>query len=68
MKMEKLFFKNVKKDLDINKLKNNEYKLDDIIETTMSSNILIGKYEGHDIFIKNGKFGPYVEWGKIKNH
>lgn len=62
----KITFKNAKKDLDINKLRNNDYKLEDIIETNNSSNILIGKYEGHDIFIKNGKFGPYIEWGANK--
>lgn len=50
--------KDVKYDLD--KLKNNEYTLDDLIEI---KNSCLGKYQDCDIFIKDGKFGPYVEWG-----
>ena len=56
----------VKKDIDIDKLKNNQYKLQDIVETqgTSSSGKSIGKYKGDDVFIKQGKFGNYITWGK----
>ena len=27
-------------------------------------NNCLGKYEGEDIFIKTGKYGPYVSWGE----
>jgi DNA topoisomerase-1 len=47
--------------LDLEKLKKQEYKLDDLME--VKSNHL-GKYKDHDLYIKTGKFGPYVEWGE----
>ena len=37
--------------------------MDDLIEI---KNNHLGKYENNDIFIKNGRFGPYVEWGEKK--
>jgi len=46
--------------IDLEKLKNKEYSMDDLIEL---KNNCLGKYEGEDLLIKNGKFGPYVEWG-----
>jgi DNA topoisomerase-1 len=46
--------------IDLEKLKNGEYSIDDLIEL---KNNCLGKYEAEDLFIKNGKFGPYVEWG-----
>jgi DNA topoisomerase-1 len=51
-----------KKDMkiDLEKLKEGKYSLDDIIEI---KNGCLGIYEDHDIFIKNGRYGPYVEWG-----
>lgn len=59
-------FKNVKKDIDINKLRNKEYCLEDIIEENNNTNKSIGTYEGQEVFVKNGKFGLYVEWGENK--
>ena len=55
----------LKKDisLDIEKLRNKEYNLDDLIE---SPNRCLGKWEGVDIYIKRGKFGNYIEWGEEK--
>jgi DNA topoisomerase-1 len=63
---DKTTFLPVKKDIDIDKLKNNQYKLEDIVEThgTSSSGKSIGKYKGDDVFIKQGKFGNYITWGK----
>lgn len=49
--------------LDLDKLKRGEYALDDLIE--LKTNYL-GKYKDHDLYIKTGKFGPYVEWGENK--
>jgi DNA topoisomerase-1 len=46
--------------LDLNKLKSGEYTLEDLIE---SSSRLLGKWEDQDIYIKNGRYGPYLEWG-----
>ena len=49
--------------MDINKLQKGEYTIDDLIEI---KNDYLGKYEEHDMFIKTGKYGPYVQWGDNK--
>jgi len=56
---DKLKFKPVKKDIDIDKLKRGEYKLKDIIQVTYKKNVL-GKYENKEVVLKKGKFGLYV--------
>jgi DNA topoisomerase-1 len=57
-------FIKVKKDLDISKLREIEHiKLEDIIDNTVQNKDAIGKYKGHDLFIKKGKYGLYAEWG-----
>jgi DNA topoisomerase-1 len=61
-------FKPVKKDINMDKLAAGEYKLDDIVEKAHASkerngDKVLGKYEGEDVIIKNGKFGLYVTWG-----
>lgn len=55
-------YKPVKKTMkiDLEKLKNREYTLDELYEI---KNDCLGEYEGEPMTIKNGKFGPYVEWG-----
>lgn len=58
-------FITVKKSLDIEKVKNNEYKLEDMIEKTCS-HIILGKLKDNDVTLKKGKFGPYVNY-KNKN-
>jgi len=50
-------------EFDLEKLKNKEYTLDELIEI---KNSCLGKYEDKDLYIKDGKFGPYVEWGDKK--
>jgi DNA topoisomerase I len=52
----------VKQHIDLEKLKNHEYKLEDLIRIDTS----LGKYEDQDIFIKKGKFGLYAEYGENK--
>ena len=46
--------------IDLEKLKKGEYTIDDLLEI---KNECLGKYEEHDIYIKNGLYGPYVKWG-----
>jgi|TARA_B110000495_G_scaffold149944_1_gene132834 DNA topoisomerase-1 len=58
-------FLNVKKDIDLEKLKKGEYTLDDIVETK-SGNKVIGKYKGNEVILKKGKFGNYITWGENK--
>ena len=63
---EKPEYRSVKKDIkiDLEKLKRGEYNLEDLVEEKNKS---LGKYENEEMFLKNGKFGWYVEWGS-KTH
>ena len=58
-------YKSVKKDIkiDLDKLKQGSYTLDELLETKEK---YMGKYEDEDMFLKNGKYGLYVEWGENK--
>jgi DNA topoisomerase-1 len=49
-----------RKDVDLEKLKANEYTLDNLIETTERN---IGKLENQDVYVKTGRYGMYVEYG-----
>ena len=54
----------VKADINLEKLKQGEYKLEDIVESPKTTDILLGKYNAHDLHIKKGKFGLYITWGE----
>ena len=62
-------FKNVKKNLDIKKLENNEYKLEDILESkTKVFGKTLGLYKDKEVILKEGKFGLYINYdGKNKS-
>jgi DNA topoisomerase-1 len=63
----KVTFKSVKKNIDIQKLKNGEYTLDEIIDKS-NLFIILGDYQEEQLIIKKGKFGLYASWGeKTKN-
>jgi hypothetical protein len=55
----------VKKDIhiDLEKLKEGGYDLEDLLESRIRS---LGNYENEEMFLKNGKHGFYVEWGSNK--
>jgi len=55
----------IKKDmkLDLEKLKEGAYSMDDLVEIKQSC---LGKYEEEELFLKSGRYGPYVEWGQKK--
>jgi hypothetical protein len=55
-------YSNVKKDMniDLELLKSGGYSVDDLIEI---KNGTLGTYEGKDVLLKTGKYGPYVECG-----
>ena len=72
-------FLSVKKDIDMDKLKQGLYSLSDLLDdnnetnrnksltnTSDSKNVILGKYQGHDLYLKNGKYGVYVQWGNNK--
>ena len=58
-------FNKVIKDIDFHKLENGEYKLEDIVDNNyIRSEYNLGKYNGHDVILKKGKFGLYISWDK----
>ncbi len=60
---ETIKFKPVKPDIDLDKLKRGEYKLEDVVaETKKTTNINLGKHNGNDVILKKGKYGLYVNW------
>jgi DNA topoisomerase-1 len=55
----------IKKDVDIHKLENGEYRCEDIIDKNhKKSEYNLGKYNNHDVILKKGKFGLYISWDK----
>ena len=48
-------------DIDLNKLKQKKYELHELLD---NSTQCLGTYENEDIYIKNGRYGYYVEWGE----
>lgn len=48
-------------EIDFERLERGEYKLSDLTEIPIPS---LGIYNGEDVFIKKGPFGPYVSCGK----
>jgi DNA topoisomerase-1 len=61
-KGQKPIYKSVKKDItiDLEKVKRGEYSLEYLLEVENRS---LGEYQGEKLFLKNGKFGYYLEWG-----
>jgi DNA topoisomerase-1 len=62
---DKTEFISIKKDIDLEKLKKGEYKIEEIIQNNQIDKIL-GKYENQELVLKKGKFGLYVTWGNNK--
>ena len=63
-------FLKVRDDLDLDELRSKEnITLEDVIENNTASQIgtntnnSIGKYKGHELFVKKGKYGIYAQWG-----
>ena len=56
----------VKKDIDLEKMRLNGYGIDELVEREQMkpSNILLGKYNDEDLYIKKGKYGIYLVWGE----
>jgi len=61
----------VRKDVAVDhaKLQRGEYRLEDLVApATAPKNLckLLGKYNGDDLFLRTGKYGPYLTWGDRK--
>lgn len=52
-------FISVKKDLDVEKIKNNSYRIEEMIQPQKQHTIL-GTYKDNDVYLKKGKFGFYI--------
>ncbi len=63
---EEITFKPIKKDVDMSKLENGEYELNDVVnvEKTTNSKFILGHYEDKEVILRKGKFGLYVTWGE----
>ena len=64
-------FKAVRKDIDLNKLRNGEYTIDDLVESAEDKETRvelssIGNYKDLPVYVKTGKFGKYLEWKEMK--
>lgn len=51
-------------EINLEKLKKNEYKLHELINIDFDNGI--GSYENEKIYIKSGQYGHYVQWGDNK--
>ena len=47
--------------IDLEKLKKQKYELHELVDAADQS---LGMYEDQELFLKNGKYGYYVEWGE----
>ena len=70
---KKTLFKSIKPELvnkiDMKRLESGGYNLDELVNVDEINNISVpknylGKYNNEDVYIKSGKYGPYIEWGK----
>tara|TARA_Y100001970_G_C14254763_1_gene874478 strand:- start:5288 stop:7660 length:2373 start_codon:yes stop_codon:yes gene_type:complete len=59
-------FYGVKPDIDLEKLKNGEYKLEEIIVLKEDNNNNLGMHNGLPVYLKVGKFGYYLECGELR--
>lgn len=59
-------YRTVKKtvEIDLGKLKNGEYSLDDLLEIP---NEHLGTFSGNNVILKSGRYGLYFECGEVKS-
>ena len=65
-KNDKTTFKNVREDVDIDKLRRGDYELSELVVTKRSLGKALGEHNGKPVVLKNGKFGRYIEYGEVK--
>lgn len=60
---DKTTWKKIKSDIDLDKLKQGKYKLEDIVDNTnKTNNRNLGTYKDKDVILKKGKFGNYINY------
>ena len=67
---QEITFKQIKKDIDFHTLETGKYNVSEIVEVvevkkSEKSQFTLGQYEGKNVILKKGKFGPYITWGEI---
>mgnify|MGYP003338361382 CR=1 FL=1 len=67
---ENITFLPVRKDIDMIKLQNGEYTLEELIEDKTGANAesgrLLGTHGEEEVYLKMGKFGLFIQWGENK--
>lgn len=63
---EKISFKPVREDINLDKLKRGEYTLEELVVENKLTGHFLGMYDNKEVHLKNGKFGYYVEYGDLK--
>ena len=56
-------------DIDMERAKLGQYTLSELMSSsteTTPKNRCLGKLEGEDVFLKHGRYGPYLEWKQEK--
>ena len=61
----KYVFKKIIDNFDIEKIKNHEYSIDELIDASSNERTL-GQYRENNVILKRGKFGIYVEYDNRK--
>jgi DNA topoisomerase I len=62
---DKVTFKKMRKDVKLDKLKEGEYELNDLIVPNLKERSL-GYHDEKEVILKKGRFGLYLEWNKEK--
>ena len=60
---ENVSFKPTNPDLDLRKLENGEYSLEEVVAAETKDGINLGEHNGHSVVVKKGRFGLYAKWG-----
>lgn len=66
-KKEVITYKSVKKDIDLQKLENGQYILDDVLTEAKNkpiTQITLGVFQNTDVVLRKGKFGLFLTWGE----
>jgi DNA topoisomerase-1 len=64
---EVITYKSIKKDIDLQKLENGEYLLEDVLSQAKKkqvSQIKLGVFQNNDVILRKGKFGLFLTWGE----
>ena len=61
----KTIFKKIKSNVDMDRIKNGSYMLDELLDNSITERIL-GNYKDIDVLLKTGKYGLYVEYNGKK--